>query len=105
MSMSTSHPYSSGAYHHIITSASPSGHTFTARMVTQAGRDAGIESKLAGAKSLEERAQMVKDNPSPFAREDSYSRRSDGSYQPKGETGAWRTQVNLNSDRSATNWD
>jgi len=69
MSMSIHHVYGGSAYHLVLTSASPTGHRFTARMVTHAGEQAGIEKQLADAKSLEERTQIVKDNPRYFADE------------------------------------
>jgi hypothetical protein len=54
---------------------------------------------------MEERAQIVKDNPDKFASEETFTRKPDGSYQPKGQTGNWRTRVRMNSDYSAQHWD
>jgi len=100
MSISLHHIFGGSAYHFVATSASPSGHKFTARMVRTAGERAGIEKQLAAAKSLEERAQIVKDNPQYFADEETFTRKPDGSYQQKGATGTWRGTVRLNSDTS-----
>ena len=111
MSMSEYHmPRGGSAYHHIITSVSPSGHKFEARMVLGSeGAGLAIGVKLAAAKSQAEREAIIRralEDRILSSQVSTYTRRrTDGSYQPIGASGWARPTVTLNSTYTQQLWD
>ena len=104
MSISTGSPAGGSMSHAVVTSVSPSGHKFTAAFLVHGADD--IEKKLAEAKTMAERVQIIKDNPSAFARQqDTFVRRADGGYYAKGDRSLWSSPVRLNSTQTRTYMD
>jgi hypothetical protein len=92
------------AFHHVITGFTPTGTKFTVRTVTHEGRQPnGIEEALENAKSMAERAEIVRQAdtrfPQQLSPEKTYTRQRNGSYTIKGESFVVRGQLTLSPSR------